>query len=239
LGLEAGVGLFAEAGDAQIGDVRAFEAAADRLDFHDRPGQRHLERLLVAALDGELDAGIDGTAHLVDRLGEREAHDRLAVKLDDEVAGLDPGARRRGVVDRRHHLYEAVLHGDFDAEAAEFAAGLHLHLVEALGVEIARVRVEGGEHAVDGILHQLLVGHLLDIVGADLFEDVAEQPQLLIGVRIVVVLRGRRQAEGHQECGRDDRQSGIAHGHSHSTLLIRASNQGQGSIGRPLRRSSI
>ena len=32
--------------------------------------------------------------------------------------------------------------GDFDAEAAEFAAGLHLHLVEALGVHIARVRVE-------------------------------------------------------------------------------------------------
>src|SRR5262249_22404162 len=180
LGLKPGISLLAEAGDAQIGNVAAFEVATDRLDLDDRAGQGHVERLLVAALDGELDLRVDGPAHLVDCLGEREARDRLAVELDDEIAGLNTGARRWRVVDRRYDLDEAVLHSDFDAETTEFAAGLHLHLVEALGVEIARVRVEGGEHAIYGIFHQLLIGDLLHIVGADFFEHVAKQAQLLI-----------------------------------------------------------
>ena len=50
----------------------------------------------------------------------------------DEVAGLDPGAVGRRALDRRHHLDEAVLLGDLDAEPAELALGLHPHVVEVL-----------------------------------------------------------------------------------------------------------
>jgi hypothetical protein len=43
------------------------------------------------------------------------------------------------------------------------------------------VRVEAGQHAVDGALDQLVVLHRLDVGGADALEHLAEQVQLLIG----------------------------------------------------------
>ena len=118
--------------------------------------------------------------------------DRLAVDMRDEVAGLQPGARRRRVVDRRDHLDQAVLHRDLDAEPAELAAGLHLHVAEVLGVHVARMRVERGQHAVDRGFDQLLVGDLLDIVGAHALEHLAEQVELPIGVGRVGCRRRRR-----------------------------------------------
>ena len=95
-----------------------------------------------------------------------------------------PALGRRRVVDRRHDLDQAVLHRDLDAEAAELAAGLHLHFLEALGVHVARMRIERSEHAVDGGLDQLLFIRRLDIVGAHAVEHVAEQIELLVGIGI-------------------------------------------------------
>ena len=97
--------------------------------------------------------------------------------------GCDPGLGGRRVVDRRDDLDQAVLHRDLDAEAAELAAGLHLHVAVFLGVEIARMRVERGQHAVDRRLDQLLVADLLDIFGAHPLEHVAEQLELPERVR--------------------------------------------------------
>jgi hypothetical protein len=64
------------------------------------------------------------------------ALDRRVVELDDQVARLDAGAEGRGVLDRRDDLDEAVLHADLDAEAAEFALGADLQVLEGLGVEV-------------------------------------------------------------------------------------------------------
>src|SRR3546814_5443991 len=97
------------------------------------------------------------SAHLLHRLVERQAEDRLALDVRDVVAGFHAGAVGRRVVDRRDHLHEAVLHGDFDAEAAELALGLDAHVPEGVGVEIAGVRVERRQHALDGELDQLLI----------------------------------------------------------------------------------
>ena len=44
------------------------------------------------------------------------------------------------------------------------------------------MRVERGQHAVDGVFDQLLFVRLLDIISANLVEHVAEQAQVLIGV---------------------------------------------------------
>jgi hypothetical protein len=85
----------------------------------------------------------------------REALHRLVVEMGDDVVGHDAGLGGRRVVDRRHDLDQAVFHGDLDAEAAELAARLHLHVAEALGVHVARMRVEPGEHAVDRRFDQL------------------------------------------------------------------------------------
>jgi hypothetical protein len=87
--------------------------------------------------------------------------------------------------DRRHDLDDAVLHRDFDAQPAELAAGLDLHVLVDLRVHVARMRVEGREHAVDGILHQRLLVDRLDIVAADSLEHVAEQVELLVELALV------------------------------------------------------
>ena len=158
--------------------------------------QGDVEGRLLAAAHRQHDLGIDRPAHLVDGVGERQAHDRLVVDLDDQIARLDAGLGRGRAVDGRDDLDHAVLHRDLDAEAAELALGLHLHVIPFLGIHVAGMRVEGGQHAVDRRLDQLLVRDRLDIGGADLLEHVAEQVELLIGVVVCVIARlpdGSRQ----------------------------------------------
>ena len=151
-----------------------------------------LDLLLRAAEDFELHRRVDRAAHLVDRLIERQALRRLVVDRGDDVAGQHARLGGRRIVDRRHHLDEAVLLGHLDAKAAELALRLDLHVAERLGVHVARMGVERGEHAVDRGLDQLRLVRLLDIVVADLVEHVAEQVELPIGV-------GRRRIGGRTD----------------------------------------
>ena len=176
-------GLLVELGEPDIADVVAFHLRAHRAHADDVARDRHLDRLVLAlAHDGELDLGIHRAAHLLDRLVQGEALHLLAVELRDDVVGHDAGLGGGRLVDRRHHLDQAVFHGDLDAEPAEFAAGLHLHVPEALRIHVAGMRVEPGQHAVDRVLDQLAVVRLLDVVGAHALEHVAEQIELPVGV---------------------------------------------------------
>src|SRR3546814_1723813 len=84
----------------------------------------------------------------------------------------------RGIVDWRDNLDEAILHGDLDTKAAELALGLHPHVAEGFGIEVAGVRVERREHALDGKLDQVLVADLFHVVGSHALEHLAEQFQL-------------------------------------------------------------
>jgi hypothetical protein len=56
----------------------------------------------------------------------------FTVELRDDVVGQHAGLGGGRLVDRRHDLDQAFFHRDLDAEAAELAAGLHLHVAEAL-----------------------------------------------------------------------------------------------------------
>ena len=89
------------------------------------------------------------------------------------------------VVDRRDHLHQTVFHRHFDAEAAEFALGLDLHVGEGLRVHVAGMRIERRDHAFDGVVDELLVLDRADIVLAHLLERGAEQIELMIGGEIV------------------------------------------------------
>ena len=190
---------------------------------------------------------LTGPAHLVDGLVEGQALHGFVVEIGDDVVGHDAGLGRRRVVDRRDHLDQAVFHRDFDAEAAELAAGLHLHVAEALGVHVARMRIEAGQHAADGGFDQLAVVGLLDIVAADALEHVAEQIELAIGVRGRGT-RGRshehRTGLGHEQhhCraggGAEENQSRLAH-HPRTFSPSFAAHHGPGSIGVPSLRNSI
>ena len=83
------------------------------------------------------------------------------------------------VVDGGDDLDEAILHADLDPEAAELAAGAGLQVLVVVRDQVGRVRVEAGQHAPDGVLHQRLVIDVLDVVLLDLGEDFAERAQLL------------------------------------------------------------
>ena len=95
--------------------------------------------------------------------------------MGDDVVGHDAGLGGGCIVDRRHHLDQPVFHGDLDAEAAELAARLLLHVAEALGVHVARMRIETASMPLMADFDQLAVVRLLDVVGAHPLEHVAEQ----------------------------------------------------------------
>src|SRR5215467_4048902 len=63
-----------------------------------------------------------------------------------------------------------------------FAAGLHLHVAEALGIHVARMRIEPGQHAVDRRFNEFAVVGLFHIVRPHALEYVAEQAQLPVGI---------------------------------------------------------
>ena len=244
--LQALGGLLVELGDADEADI-VLETRAHRAHADDVARDRHLDRLVLAlAHDLELDLGVHRAAHLLDRLVEGQPLHRLVVEMGDDVVGHDPGLRRRGFVDRRHDLDQAVLHGDLDAEAAELAAGLHLHVAEALGIHVARMRIEPGQHAVDRRFDQLAVVGLLHIVGAYSFEHVAEQAELPIGVR-GCRLRARAikhdaglgcdQRHGYAGRRTEEYQGSLAH-HPRTFWPSFAAHHGPGSTGIPSLRNS-
>ena len=197
--------LLGEGADADIADILVFGVRLDRAHADDVADDLDVERFLAFAQDGQRDRRIDLAAHLVDGLVEGETLDLLAIKLGDEIVGHDAGPGGGRFVDRRHHLDDAVFHGHFDAQPAEFAAGLHLHVLEALGGHVARMRIERGQHAVDRRFDQLLFFRHFDIVRPDAIEHVAEEIKLLVSVRVrrrggrVESLPGDRRHQGSGE----------------------------------------
>ena len=192
------------------------------------------------ALDRQRDLGAGIAAHLIDRLAERQPFDRLAVQRGDQVAGLDSGVRGRRVVDRADHPDQPLILGDLDPEAAELALRLHLHVAELRGVHVSRMRIEPGQHAVQRLLDQLLVGHRLHVFGAHPLEHVAEQRQPAIRVGAVrravgslrqrgldAKLRGQPMGRGNrrdagQEGGAEQQASAGAPGENPFDLSSRA-----------------
>ena len=82
--------------------------------------------------DLELHRRVDRAAHLVDRLVERQPLHGIAVDAvmmsPDRMPALAAGVSSIGVTT----LMSAVFLRHLDAEAAELALGLHLHVAEAL-----------------------------------------------------------------------------------------------------------
>jgi hypothetical protein len=160
--------------------ARLDDLGLDALHADDGARQRDDQRRgLALARDGERDVRVRLAAHPLHGIVERHALHRRVVELDDEIARLDAGAKRGGVLDGGDDLDEAVFHSDLDAEPSELALGADLQLLERLGVEVGRVRIEARQHAVDRLGDEPLVLHGLDVVGLHRAEDVGEGAQLL------------------------------------------------------------
>ncbi len=203
---------------ARLEHPRLHALHLDHVAAHD-----DLERLLlVLAHDGELHVGVGLAAHLLHGVGEADALQRHFVELDDEIARLHPGAICRRVFDGRDHLHETVLGADLDAEAAEFALGADLKVAIGFLVEERGMRVEAGEHAVDGFLQQLLVFDGLDVVALDAAEHFTEEPQVVdrqhecrsLAIRDRGEMQARRDAERRAECHQTHLLKLLAHSKS-------------------------
>src|SRR5262249_17940753 len=72
--------------------------------------------------------------------------------------------------------------GDLHSKPAERSGHLELHVLEALGIHVARMRVEPGQHAVDRRFDELAVVDPLNVVRTHTLEDIAEQVELPVGV---------------------------------------------------------
>ncbi len=75
-----------------------------------------------------------------------------------------------------------------DADTAELTLGGDLHVAIHLGVHVAGMGIEVGDHALDGGVDQFAVFHGAHIVGAHALERVAEQIELAIGGRVIGAL---------------------------------------------------
>src|SRR5690606_19489637 len=81
------------------------------------------------------------------------------------------------VVQRRDHGDEAVFHGDFHADAAEFTAGGDLQVVEFIRGQVGGMRVQVEQHAANGGFQQGAVVDFLDVGAADALHHLGEHAQ--------------------------------------------------------------
>ncbi len=204
----------------ELGDANPAVAGFDQLGFHalhadDVAGEGDLEGLRLALpQDGEPDVRFRLATHALDRLVQGHALDRGVVDLDDEIPGLQAGAKCRRVLDGRDDLDETFLHAHLDAEAAELALGAHLKLAERVLVQISRVRIEPGKHAADRFSDELLVLHRLDVARLDRAEHFGEGAQLIHRKRetrrLALGHRGEIQAEQNSCQHANQHQAGLS-----------------------------
>src|SRR5262249_35043913 len=117
---------------------------------------------------------------------------------------------------------------------------------EALGVHVARVRIEPGQHAVDRGFDELAVVRLLHVIRAYPLEHVAEQAELAVGIRgrglragAIKQNGGGRGGQRHgHACPRTEKNQ-RSFAHHPRTLPSFAAHQGPGSTGTPSLRNSI
>src|SRR5262249_48616616 len=120
--VEALAGLGLELGNADVA-VAGFKHLAAHTGELDQLALEFEHQRLGNAFtyDRQRNLGAGIALHTADRVVDRQALHRRLIDLDDQVTGLDAGARGGRVVDRRHHFDEAVLALNFDAEATVLA----------------------------------------------------------------------------------------------------------------------
>ena len=192
----------------------------DRLHLHHVA--RDLERLrALEALAQDLDRDLRAllAAHQVHGLEQRHVLARAArlgpvrrllggADRRDLIARLDARLRRRRALDRRDDLDVAILAlADLDAEPVELAPGVDLHLLVGLGVEEGRVRIELGEHAPHGALHQRALVDRLDVVAAHEVQHAREHREIFVARRREAAGAAREHArDGGGQHAREERE---------------------------------
>ena len=205
--------------DHDLADIALMQFPGDRFEFDHAALHRKIEGFVAARTeDGELDRGTLAASHLRDRFIELLPHDQPPIEMGDEIAGLDPRNIGRAAAERRDHLHRAVFRHDGEAQARIIAVDHRFEPLQIAAVEIARMRIERGQHAIDHAAHQRFIVDRVDIARLDPLvdpEDLREfGPRAAIDLRHAGCGRGNQRDGGH-ECGRTG-ESGEFHGREDS-----------------------
>ena len=198
---------------------------------------------LAPDLDHHL--GATWTAHELDGLeqvhvlgGDAAVVLRAGADRDNLILRLDPGLRRRGAIDRGNDHDEAIALGDLDPEAFELTLGVELDLLVEVGREVARVRIQNVQHALESALDQRVLIDVIHVVLLDEMEHVRQQRQFPI-IGPGEALQVPHAEEEKQRHSRGDRERAddakLAH---HFPSCALDSSQPCGSTGLPSRRIS-
>ncbi|MBS1239239.1 MAG: hypothetical protein H6R38_557 [Deltaproteobacteria bacterium] len=71
---------------------------------------------------------------------------------------------------------------NLDADAGEFALGVDLQVLEGVGRQQGGVGIQPLEHALDGLLDEVLGLDLIHVVLLDQLDDIGEDLQLVVQV---------------------------------------------------------
>jgi len=198
-----------DVGDAVAEVLRAHGVHADLL-------ARDVEVLRLRpalADDGHGDLGARPAAHALDGVRQLHVLRGQSVDLHDPITSVQTGAIGRRAFDGRDDGQHVVLQRDLDAEPAEGAGRLDLHLLVGVGIEERAVRIQAPQRPLDRAVDQLLGGDLVDVLVLYDRQDLREEPELLVGGARVRALAGDRAAERerqHDEQGADHKR--LLHG---------------------------
>ena len=168
-----------EFGDGDIAVAPFQQLRLQALGLDDGPHQPEGEgRRRAFPQDAERHCRAGRAAHASDAVGDGHPAGRLAVDLPDVVSRQYPRLEGRRVLDGGVHQQFAVAAVQHDADAAEGAGHVHLHLGIVGFGQIAAVRVERGQHAVDGAGQKLLVVDLLHVAGLNDGDHLPEHAQI-------------------------------------------------------------
>jgi hypothetical protein len=104
------------AGQHTPGDGRDFDFITDNGDFQ--------AFVIVRAIESERNLGAFVTPDAINRLGKREAGHVLAVHLDDDVPGFDPGGGGRRAIEGGDDDRQAILDAQLRPNTKESAPNI-------------------------------------------------------------------------------------------------------------------
>jgi hypothetical protein len=188
--------LFLELADPEVADAVAQIVGAYGMHADLLTGDVEVVGLgpaLAQHADRHLGAGTP--PHLFHGVGQLHVLGDQAVDLHDAIARLQPGPVGRRAFDGGHYGQNVVAERDLDAQPAEAARGLDLHLPIALGVQERAVRVQAAQSALDGAVDQLLGRHFVYVLVLDDGQHLGEQPELLVRRPVLRALAGHGPAE--------------------------------------------
>ena len=158
--------------DHDVADVALVQLPGNRFELDHAAGHIEIEGFVASRAEYcQLDRRAFASAHLRHRFVESLADDQPTVEMGDEVTRLDAHLVGRAPPEGRDHLDCAIFGHDRQAETRIIAVDHRFEPLQIAAVEIPRVRIERGQHAVDHATHERLVLDRFDVTGLDALID--------------------------------------------------------------------